>query len=102
MLFLIHWELNEAVSPQQRIAAMNRLISAELYPPQNLKVLRFDITPADWGVSLLEANSTAAVMTYLGAWRVACPGIFKSTKVSPAIPVQESIAEISPIIEKLT
>jgi len=101
MLFLIYWELNEQVSISQRIAALNQLQKAELFPPPDVEIIRFDITPGQWGSSVIEAESSAAIMRHLGAWRVACPGIFVTTKVSPAMPVADSVVEMMGVLKQL-
>jgi len=101
MLFLIYWELNEQVGVSQRIAALNKLQQAELFPPPDVELIRFDMTPDQWGISIMEAGSAGAIMRHLGAWRIACPGIFVTTKVSPAMPVANSVAEIMGVIKKL-
>lgn len=101
MLFLIYWELNEGVTAGQRISAVTKLQAAKLFPPPDVDVIRFDMTPDLWGVTTLQADSVADIYKHLGAWRVACPGMFKSTKVSPAMPVEESITGIMDVMKKL-
>ena len=101
MLFLIYWELNEQVSVKQRIAALNKLQTAELFPPQDVEIIRFDITPGQWGSTVMEAKSSGAIMRHLGAWRVACPGLFVTTKVSPAMTVADSVVEMMGVLKKL-
>ena len=101
MLFLIYWEFNEQVTPVQHAEAMKKLTQAELFPPNNINIIRFDVTPAGWGSSLQEAESVADIVKSLAAWRMACPGIFQEVKVSPAIPAEEALAEMEEIIKKL-
>jgi len=102
MLFLSYWELNEQVTPAQRVKAMEKLIEVKLYPPVNINIIRFDMTPSDWGCTVLEADSVDDIMRYYGAWRQACPGVFKSTKIAPASPVQNTVEVMADIIKKLT
>jgi len=101
MLFLIYWELNEQVTVSQRIAALNKMQAAGLFPPKDAEIIRFDITPGQWGSTVMEADSSGAIMRHLGAWRVACPGIFVTTKVSPAMSVADSVVEMMDVLKKL-
>ncbi|MEH6449597.1 MAG: DUF3303 family protein [Oleispira sp.] len=101
MLFLIYWELNEQVAASQRIAALNKMQAAGLFPPPDAEIIRFDITPGQWGSTVMEADSSGAIMRHLGAWRIACPGIFVTTKVSPAMSVADSVAEMMDVLKKL-
>ena len=91
MLFLIYWELNENVSVAERVGAGQKLMSAGLFPPEGVNIIRWDTTPDGWGITLLEADSEAAVSRALNLWRMAAPGIFKCTKTSTARPVQEEM-----------
>lgn len=102
MLFLIYWELNEETDALARLKAAEKLTAAELFPPQNVEVLRFDTTPDLWGVTLVEADDVGSVSNVINSWRIACPGIFKSTKISPARPVQEAMESAAELIKKLS
>ena len=64
-------------------------------------MLRFDVTPDFWGVTLFNADAVSDVSDFVNMWRIACPGIFKTTKVSPARPVQESLPSMSELIQKI-
>ncbi|EDQ00493.1 hypothetical protein KT99_21339 [Shewanella benthica KT99] len=101
MLFLIYWELNEEIDAMSRLQAAEKLAAAELFPPKNVDVIRFDSTPDLWGMTLVEASNVEDVSNVVNMWRIACPGIFKKTKISPARPVQESMASIAELIKKL-
>lgn len=102
MLFLIYWELNEETDAITRLQAAEKLTAAELFPPQNVEVIRFDATPDLWGVTLVEASDVESIANVINSWRIACPGIFKSTKISPARPVQEAMASAAEMIKKLS
>jgi hypothetical protein len=91
MLFLWYWELNENVALAERLKAAQELMSSGLFPPEGVNVLRFDITPGNWGVTLLEADNAEDVFKTVSIWRAALPGFFKSVKVSPAIPVKDAL-----------
>ncbi len=102
MLFLIYWELNEDIDAMARLQAAEKLTAAGLFPPQNVEILRFDTTPDLWGVTLVEAGDVEGVSNVINSWRIACPGIFKSTKISPARPVQEAMEAAAELIKKLS
>ena len=91
MLFPTYWELNENISVEERLGVGQKLISSGMFPPEGVNIIRWDITPDGWGVTLLEADSEAAVSRGLNMWRVAGTGIFKCTKTSTARPVQEEM-----------
>ena len=91
MLFLIYWELNENVSVAERVGAGQKLMSAGMFPPEGVNIIRWDITPDGWGITLLEADSEAAISRALNIWRMAATGLFKCTKTSTARPVQEEM-----------
>ena len=80
MLFLIYWELNENVSVAERVGAGQKLMSAGMFPPEGVNIIRWDITPDGWGITLLEADSEAAISRALNIWRMAATGLFKCTK----------------------
>jgi hypothetical protein len=101
MLFLMYWELNEEISGKDRLKAVEKLKAAGLFPPENIEMLRFDVTPDYWGITLVNADTVADVSDFINMWRIACPGMFKTTKISPARPVQESLAAASELIEKI-
>lgn len=91
MLFLTYWELNENTPAGAQIQASQKLMTSGLFPPKNVNILRWDITPDNWGMLLCEAESAADINQALTMWRAACPGFFTTTKTAPALPVQESI-----------
>jgi hypothetical protein len=101
MLFITYWELNENVALQDTLQAANKLTSSGLFPPQNVQILRWDITPDNWGILLVESDSAQAVSDALGMWRAAVPGFFKVTKTSPAVTVQEAIPATAKLLQML-
>ena len=101
MLFLMYWELNEEISGSARLNAVEKLKTAGLFPPENIEVLRFDVTPDYWGITLVNADTVADVSDFINMWRTACPGIFKITKISPARPIQESLVSANELIKKI-
>lgn len=101
MLFLMYWELNEGVSVADRLLAAEKLMTAKLFPPENIELVRFDITPDNWGITLVNAESIEELSNLNNMWRIACPGIFKTTKLSPARPVQESIGSTNALLQRL-
>jgi len=77
MLFLTYWELNENMADPERQQVAQKLTSKGLFPPNGVKVIRWDVTPDNWGVLIFEAEDSA--------------GFFKTTKTAPALPVVEAI-----------
>jgi hypothetical protein len=68
------------------------LLETGLFPPQNTELIRFDMTPDYWGVTLFKAESAEAAFSAIELWRVAGTGIFKKVKVSPAMSVKDASA----------
>jgi hypothetical protein len=101
MLFLTYWELNEQTAAGQQIQAAQTLMSSGLFPPKNVNILRWDITPDNWGMLLCEAESAADINQTLTMWRAACPGFFTTTRTAPAMPVQESIPLTGELLKTL-
>jgi len=97
----MYWELNEDVSVSDRLQAAEKLMKAELFPPENIEIIRFDITPDNWGITLVNAESVDEISDLNNMWRIACPGIFKTTKLSPARSVQESIGTTTELLKRL-
>ena len=91
MLFLTYWELNENMPDEERLQIADKLTSSGLFPPKGVNILRWDGTPDAWGVLLLEAENAADAFRALNMWRAAGAGFFKTTKTSPAMPIQELI-----------
>ena len=89
MLFLTYWELNENKSSQERTHIARKLTSGGLFPPKNVRIIRWDQTPDGWGVTVWETDSAADVILANELWRAAATGIFKITKTAPAAPIQE-------------
>ena len=101
MLFLTYWELNENMSEGERLEFVQKVMSSGLFPPKDVKVLRWDVTPDGWGILLTEAQSAADVIRSLDTWRCAKGGFFKFTKTATAIPVEESMPIGESLVEAL-
>ena len=102
MLFLTYWELNENMSSEERLKTASKLVESGLFPSKNTNILRWDATPDGWGITLIEAENVADVFESLNLWRAAAPGMFKSTKVAPAMPVQDLMGQMGQLMEKLS
>lgn len=103
MLFLTYWELNEKnMSSEDQLKAASKLVESGLFPPKNINILRWDTTPDGWGVTLIEAENVADIFESLNLWRAAAPGIFKVTKIAPAMPVKDLMGQMGQILEKLS
>lgn len=101
MLFLCYWEINENVSVEKRFAAASKVANSGLFPPPNVNVLRWDMTPDWWGILLMEADDPADVARALDIWRVAFDGFFKVTKTSSAMPIAENMPYMAKLLEDM-
>lgn len=101
MLFVTYWELNEDVGAAVGLQAANKVMAAGLFPPQNVKIIRWDSTPDNWGILIAEADNAEAIFDMLSVWRASAPGFFKITKTSPALPVQDAIGRGVSVLQKL-
>jgi hypothetical protein len=101
MLFITLFELNENLAIPETLQAANKLTSSGLFPPANVQILRWDTTPDNWGVLIAESDSAQAINEAITMWRASVPGFFKSTKTSPALPVQEAIPVGAKILQAL-
>jgi hypothetical protein len=101
MLFVTYWELNENSAVAANLEAANKLTASGMFPPANVQILRWDITPDNWGILLVEADSAQAINDALSMWRAAVPGFFKLTKTAPALPVQEALPAAGKILQML-
>jgi Domain of unknown function (DUF3303) len=101
MLFLCYWELNENMSAVERLTIGQKLMSSGASPGKKVKMLRWDATPDLWGIALFEADSAADAQQFLDVWRIAGTGFFKSTRMAPAMPVQEWMERSAELMETL-
>ncbi|HET9599076.1 MAG TPA: hypothetical protein VFP65_26120 [Anaeromyxobacteraceae bacterium] len=101
MLFVTYWELNENMSVADRLALAQKLTSSGLWPGKEVEILRWDMTPDGWGITLFQAETAAAVEQNLDLWRAAGAGMFKVTKTAPATPVQEVMARMIEAVKTL-
>lgn len=101
MLFVTYWELNEEMSSKERLAVAQKLMSSGLFPPDDVNIIRWDGTADGWGVLIAEAESAAAIGNALNMWRAAGAGFFKTTKTSPAEPVQDGLARGGELLKAL-
>ena len=99
MLFLMYWELNENMSQEAQVEAAQKVMSSGIY--DNTNIIRWDITPDGWGITIFESDSIADIMRSMDMWRAAGTGLFKCTKTSPAMPIQESIALTGEVVKAL-
>lgn len=101
MEFLTYWELNENMSIEERNRIATRLMESGEYPPENVKILRWDATPDGWGVMICEAESAADMGRAINMWRAAGTGFFKSTRTAPAMPVEEAIEDTAEMVGRM-
>ncbi len=100
-LYLWYWELNENMPTAERLKVAKELTSSGLFPPEGVNVLRFDITPEYWGITIFEADNIEDVFKTINIWRAAKEGFFTTVKVSPAMPVKEVLPLNASILESL-
>jgi hypothetical protein len=89
------------MSVAERMQVAEKFTSSGLFPPEGVKIVRWDSTPDNWGILLVEAESEAAMGMAVNMWRAAGAGFFKVTKTAPATPVDEAIANTADMLEKL-
>jgi hypothetical protein len=97
MLFISYWELNENMSENDRLQVAQKLINA--VPPE-IKILRWDVTPDAWGITVFEADRPIDAFKFFALWRTKS-GFFKSVKTSPAIPTEEAIPQMGEYLKSL-
>ena len=101
MLFVAYWELNEDTPLEQRLQAAQTLMSKGLFPGNNVTMLRWDITPGGWGITIYEAESAIDLGRSIDVWRAAVPGFFKTIKISPAVPIMDGIPALIETLQAL-
>jgi hypothetical protein len=92
MLFLCYWELNENMPVTDHLKLGKMLLDSGLFPPPGTELIRFDMTPDYWGITVFKAESAEAAFSAIELWRVGGTGVFKKVKVSPAMSVMEASA----------
>lgn len=92
MLFLTDRVVNENSPMQERMEGAKKLTTSGLFPPKSVKLLRWDMTADNWGITPFEADTaTMEVSMTLASWRTACLGMFKMTMTEAAIPIAEGM-----------
>ena len=91
MQFITYWELNENMPDAERLRIAQKVQTSGLFPPANVKIIRWDSTPDLWGTIIFEADSVADVHRAVNVWRAVGAGFFKVSKTSPIMPVEELI-----------
>lgn len=102
MLFVTYWELNENMSVEQRNDIAVKLTSSGVFPPRNIKIVRWDLTPDGWGILITEAENAADVSQAINMWRAAGTGFFNMTKTAPAMPVKEAMSNTAGLLKALS
>lgn len=91
MLFLCYWELNENMSVIDHLKIGKMLTESGIFPPEDAELIRFDMTPDYWGVTIFKADSAEAAFNIVEVWRMAGTGIFKKINISPALTVMDAM-----------
>jgi len=98
MLFITYWELNQDFDPADLAEITQLILSKKLYPTEGVKQLGWYVSTGDyWGITIAEADTEEQLVKDMSVWRMAKPGLFKTTKTSPAM----EIAQVLPILMKL-
>jgi len=92
MLFLCYWESNENMPVLDHLKIDKMLTESRLFPPEDVELIRFDMTPDYWGVTIFKAASAEAALNMVELWRMAGTGIFEKMNVSPALTVMDAKA----------
>lgn len=95
MLFLTYWKLNEDIPMEERHRITREVMESGDFPPDGITIVRWDTTPDGWGITVVEAESAAAITRTLALWRMRCPGFFEVTKTAPAQPVREALDDLA-------
>ena len=103
MLFLTYWKLNENMSVEERQEVAMTLTGEQVFPPEDVELIRWDGTPDGWGIAIMEADNFAAVNNALNMWRLAAGDtqFFEMTKTAPAAPATDIIAQTAVMLEEL-
>jgi hypothetical protein len=99
MLFISYWELNENISEKEKLEASQKIEAMQQSEETN--VIRWDITPDLWGITIFEADNITDIMDGFSIYRALVPGFFKTVKVSPAMPAAEAIAHEIELLKSL-
>jgi len=93
MLFLTYWELNEQIPYDERMRIAKRMTESGVFPPKDVKIIRWDSTPDGWGITLCEAKNVEDITRAINLWRAAAPAFFKFTRTAPAAPARDAIKQ---------
>ena len=65
MLFLCYWELNEDTPVNDHLKVGKMLRVSGLLPFPGIEMIRFEITPDYWGVTIFRADNAEAAFTLI-------------------------------------
>lgn len=98
MIFMTYWELDPSFDPSELADVAQKILNKKLYPTEGVKQLAWYISTTDyWGISIDEAQTEEQLIKDISVWRIAKPGLFKKTKITPAA----EITKVIPIMMKL-
>jgi len=92
LLFVCYWELNENMPVEEHLMLGKKLLESGLFPPPGIELIRFDMTPGYWGITVFKAASSEDAFACINIWRTAGTGVFKKINVSPALTVMDASA----------
>jgi hypothetical protein len=69
---------------------------------KGVKILGRYITPDGWGITLAEAESAADINAAMMQWRTLGGDYFKSTRMAPAMLVEEAIPQLQQILKDVS
>lgn len=98
MIFMTYWELNPSFDPSELAEVAQKILNKKLFPIEGVKQIAWYISTSDyWGISIDEVQTEEQLVEDINVWRLAKPGLFKKTKISPAM----ETAKMLPIMMKL-
>ena len=100
MLFIVHYEFNPNLNPEDMFTAYQKIAQAEI-DLGNSETKSWYITPEHWGVAIIETDSVESMMKNAYMWRVALPGLFKTYNIAPVAEIEEIVPLLAKMMRKI-
>lgn len=101
MQFIGYWQLRLDKSHQELLKAAGEQGLMDAFPPDGVEILRWDVTPSDWGIVVMEAEDAEAIDKAIKMWQ-ANQSWFEEIKVEPARPVEDRVDTLNELFEELS
>lgn len=92
MLFVNYWEMNPNIDIKKISEVSAELTKKGVFPVEGTKVLGWYVTPENWGITIVEAESEEAAFKSVNVWRHALPGVFTKFNMAVALTAKDAIA----------